>query len=303
MFLVLLMQLLYGCTFTISKILIGFSSPIFVIGIRMVIAGAILCVLALLLKKRYRFNRLEWGYIFQISFFGIFLPYTLRYWSQQYLPVIKTAIIYNVAPFGAFLFSRLLLKERSSLRKWMGLCVGFCAIVPILIDDRHVGGNAFGFISWPELAMLGAVFSFSYSWVIMKKLVTRNRTSPIILNGISMLIGGVCALMSSFSLETNHTLSNPTQFFLWLALIIIITNMICYNLYAYLLTKHSATLLSLAGLMAPFSAGITSWLYFGEALTWKSAISATFVLVGFIIFYYEELRHAGQILIEDIEEE
>lgn len=289
------MQLLYGCTFTISKILIGFAPPMFVIGIRMTIAGSLLTGLAYLFNKyKDRFDRRSWIYLAQVSFFGICLPYLLRYWSLQFLPVIKTAVIYNTAPFGTFIFSYFLLKERSSIRKWIGLVIGFAAILPVLISGRDMGAHAFGFLSWPEIAMLCAVMSFSYGWVIMKKLVLHSHASPFAINGISMFFGGICALVASGIFETAHTIIHPQQFVMWLALIILITNVICYNMYAYLLTHYSATLLSLAGLMAPVSAAITSWYWFGEKLTLDVVISAFFVLVGFAVFYYEELKHASE---------
>lgn len=297
MFLILLMQLLYGCTFTISKILISFASPMFVIGIRMTLAGSMLLSLVWLFKKKpQRFDRLSRWYLAQISIFGICLPYLLRYWSLQFLPVIKTAIMYNTAPFGTFIFSYFLLNERSSWRKWLGLVIGFLAIVPVLVSGNDLGKHAFGFISWPEIAMIAAVLSFSYSWVIMKKLTLHSKALPFAINGISMFYGGLLALGASFLFETSHTINNPSAFCWWLALIILITNVICYNLYTYLLNRHSATLLSLAGLAAPISAAITSWLYFGETLTWDTLASACLVLCGFGVFYYEELRHASESL-------
>ena len=68
------------------------------------------------------------------------------------------------------------------------------------------------------------------------------------------------------------------------------SNVFCYNLYAILLRKYSATLLSLAGLIAPVSAAITSWLYFGERVTWGAYVTGALVIIGFYLFYSEELR-------------
>lgn len=263
----------------------------------MTLAGSILLGLVLIFKKNtYQFDRISKWYLLQISVFGICLPYLLRYWSLQYLPVIKTAIMYNTAPFGTFIFSYFLLNERSSWRKWLGLAIGFSAIIPVLFANKDLGAQAFGFVSWPEVAMITAVLSFSYSWVIMKKLAHRSKALPFTINGISMFYGGLLALASSFVLETSHTIKTPALLCGWLLLIILITNVICYNLYTYLLKHHSATLLSLAGLAAPISAAITSWLYFGETLTWDILASAFLVLIGFGVFYYEELRHATESL-------
>ncbi len=294
MFLIVLMHALYGCTFTISKILINFANPIFVIGIRMIIAGTILgAYSAFFVKNKVKIDAKAMWYILQIAVVGIYLPYVLRYWSLKFLPVTKTALLYNIQPFAAYLFSYLFFSEKMTWKKAVGLVIGVSSVVPLLIAQQTPSEQAmhsFGFLSWPEIAMLASVTCFSYGWVVMKRLVLHNSISPARINGLNMLIGGVLALGTSFGLESSQTINDPYHFFFWLALIILITNLICYNLYAVLLRIYSATLLSLGGLFAPVSAAVTSWFYFGEAINWDAYASGGLVIVGFILFYSEELR-------------
>ncbi len=68
------------------------------------------------------------------------------------------------------------------------------------------------------------------------------------------------------------------------------TNVICFYLYSYLLKKYSATLISLGGLLAPLSAGFTSWLLLGEKITVDSLVSAILIVIGFLIFYLDEIK-------------
>ncbi|MBX9831075.1 DMT family transporter [Candidatus Babeliales bacterium] len=295
MFLVVFMQLLYGCTLTISKILIGFANPIFVIAIRMLIAGALLTAYATFIgrKKKVTIDAMSLFYIAQIGVIGIYLPYVLRYWALSYLPVIKAALIYNLAPFVSFFFSYLFFKEKATKRKWCGLLIGFVAIIPVLVARSQVEQAAgIGFLSWPEIAMLVSVSCFSYCWVVMKKLVMHTEIPAPQFNGLNMLIGGTCAMGTAHFIGAPMQINEPSTFFLWLGLIILVTNFICYNLYAHLLKRYSATLLSLAGLLAPVSAAVTSWLYFNEAITWDAYLSGFLVMVGFLVFYSEELKIA-----------
>lgn len=293
MFLVIFMQLLYGCTLTISKILIGFAHPIFVIAIRMLIAGALLTAYAMFIsrKKTVAIDRLSLFYIAQIGVLGIYLPYVLRYVALVHLPVIKVALIYNLAPFVSYFFSYIFFKEKANMRKWCGLLIGLIAIMPVLIARSQTEQAAVGFISWPEIAMLISVSCFSYCWVVMKKLVMHTEIPAPQFNGLNMLIGGACALGTAQFIQAPTQINEPTSFFFWLALVILITNFICYNLYAHLLKSYSATLLSLAGLLAPVSAAVTSWFYFNEAITWDAYLSGFLVLIGFLVFYSEELKN------------
>lgn len=296
MLLIVLLHALYGCTFTISKVLISFASPMLTIGIRMTLAGFLLSAYALFVSKKQETlftNSKTISYILQIAIFGTFFPYVLRYWALQFLPVAKTALIYNIAPFISFFFSYFIFDEKATIRKWIGLFFGFAGVIPVLIvksGAAEAATSGIGFLSWPEIAMLIAVTSFSYGWIVMKKLVTSTSLSPIQINGANMFLAGVMALMTSWYFENTFVVNQPLQFSCWLMLIIIITNFICANMYAMLLRHYSATLLSLAGLIAPISATITSWLYLGEAITIDVAITTVLVILGFTIFYSEELK-------------
>lgn len=300
MLLIVLLHALYGCTFTISKILISFASPMLTIGIRMTLAGFLLSAYALFISKKQETlftNSKTISYVLQIAIFGTFVPYVLRYWALQFLPVAKTALIYNIAPFISFFFSYFIFNEKATIRKWIGLCFGFAGVIPVLViksGAAEAGTTGLLCLSWPEIAMLIAVTSFSYGWIVMKKLVMSTSLSPVQINGANMLLAGIMALMTSWYFENTLAINQPAQFSCWLMLIIVITNFICANMYAMLLRHYSATLLSLAGLIAPISATITSWLYLGEAITIDIAITTILVIVGFAIFYSEELKTKRQ---------
>jgi drug/metabolite transporter (DMT)-like permease len=296
MLLIMLLHSLYGCTFTISKILVCLANPIFVIGIRMLIAGILLFTYTIIFKnKKNLFSTIDKKtllYLIQIAVIGTFFPYVLRYWATQFLPVTKTALLYSFSPLFSFFFSYFFLSEKATIRKWLGLIIGFCGIFPLLIAKSiptEQATDPIGFFSFPELAMIIAVICYCYGWAIMKKLILHNTLSPTQINGFNMFIAGILALITTLFIEPNQHIQLSIQFIFWLTLIIIITNIIYCRLYIKLLKKHSVTLLSLAGLISPISAAITSWIYFGEKITWDSFATGIFVLIGFGIFYSEEL--------------
>ncbi len=286
------LHILYGTTFTISKILVQYSSPIFIIGIRMVLAGLLLIGIAHFIGKvKIRYDRKTVSYLAQAAVFGIFIPYILRYWSLQYLPVTKTALIYNLGPFVTCIIAYFVFNETLTKKKALGLMLGFSSIIPLFITQtpQEATVEAIGRISWPELAMLCSVTCFSYGWIVVKKLLQHQPISSFALNGRTMLMGGILALGTSLIAEPNHTIAHPWEFASWLALIILITNVICFYLYSKLLTRHSATLLSLGSLLTPVSASITSALYLKEKISADFYISGFLIMTGFFIFYSDEL--------------
>ena len=175
-FFIFLMYALNGSTFTISKILVSQASPIFLVGIRMTIAGVLLLFYHRFIQGRpFTVPRGAIKHLFQSTICNIFIPYCLRYWAIQYVTGTKTAFFYNLAPFITHGIACAIGLEKGSWKKSFGLSIGFLGILPILTSGSYleslVGG--FYFISLPELALLGTIISFAYSWIVIQKMVRK----------------------------------------------------------------------------------------------------------------------------------
>jgi drug/metabolite transporter (DMT)-like permease len=233
-----------------------------------------------------------------LTIFNVYLTNVLEFWGLQYLTSAKACFLYNLSPFVAALFSYFMFKERMTLLKCLALVIGFLGFIPILITDSapesSVGG--IGFISWPELALLGAAIATVYGWIAMKQLV-KLHYSAISANGISMLAGGILSLITSFFFEAwcPYPVTSWSQFFIWIGLLTLVSNIICYNLYGYLLKKHSATFMTFVGFSSPFFTAFFGWLWLNETVTWHFYFSAAIVFTALYLYYYEELKEDGHI--------
>ncbi|MFZ5954022.1 MAG: DMT family transporter [Candidatus Dependentiae bacterium] len=294
MFLILLLYALFATSFPMSKILLSYVTPIFYTGIRMVIAGALLLGYErFYVRQRFSFHKKDLWLLAQIIFFGIYITYILRFWGLTYLPSSKTAFLFNVAPFFSSFYSYLIFKEKPTLRQWIGLAIGFIGIIPLLMttskSEQIIG--EISFVSWPELAILGAVAAHSYSWIVMRQMVRHRNHSPSLINGFSMFIGGLFALATGIFTEGIQPIPSLGSFIGWLLLIILISNIICHNLYAHLLKRYTATFLSFAGFLGPLFTAFYGWLILHETITWNFVISAVIVFIGLYLFYGDELKN------------
>lgn len=112
-------------------------------------------------------------------------------------------------------------------------------------------------------------------------------------NGISMVIGGTLALVHSYATGESWSpipVTDMGPFLQNSLLMCLISNIICYNLYGYLLKRYSATFMSLAGLVTPFFASFFGWYFLGETITWHYFASIAVFSVGLTLFYQEELK-------------
>ena len=296
MFLIILLYALFGSSFPMSKTLLGFVDPIFYTGIRMFIAGSLLLIYQFCYAHHHlKFNWKNVGLYLQVIFFGIYLTYILRFVGLATLTSSKTAFLFNFMPFFSAFYSYLFFKERLTRQQWMGLGIGFLGFIPILISssgpEKRLG--EFLLISWPELAVLTAVACQSYSWIIMRKLIREKSYAPSMINGMTMFSGGILALITAYIWEGPQEMADPGAFLSLLALVILISNIICHNLYAHLLHTYSATFLAFAGFLGPLFSAFYGWLFLAEKITWHFYVSAIIVFVGLYLFYRHELQVVG----------
>jgi drug/metabolite transporter (DMT)-like permease len=278
-----------------GKMLLASTTPFFLNGIRMTIGGLILLTyLFFYAHEHFVFKRKHLNWYLQMIFFGVYITYSLRFWGLNYMQAAKTNFIYNISPFMAAIFSYLFFNERLTGRKWLGLIIGLIGMLPILttssFNEKSIGEVTF--LSWPEIAVIISVITHTYSWIIMRKLVKEKNYSPMMINGLSMTCGGILALITSYFVDGTmaiHT-DSPARFFAILACIILVSNIICCNLYGHLLKRYTATFLSFSGFLSPLSTALYGWLLLGEKVTWHFYISSIVVFIGLYIFYQEELQ-------------
>ena len=84
--------------------------------------------------------------------------------------------------------------------------------------------------------------------------------------------------------------ANIPDFLLNLIAVVLISNIVCYNLYGYLLKKYTATFVSFAGFMGPLFTALYGWILLGETVTWHFYASSIIVFIGLYFFYQEELQ-------------
>lgn len=293
MLLILLLYALFGLTFTLGKITLSYAQPFFIVAARMLIGGSGLLSYIYLTKKIDCYpKKTDIRYYIQATLFGIFIPYCCRAWALQYISTGKSAFLFNLMPFFTALFSYLFLREKLNIYKIMGLIIGFTGMIPILITNTKLETSvgSWGFLSLPELITLVAVASFGYHFIVMQNLVKHRGCAPILANGISMLWGGLLSFGGSILFETNWLKGNPKTFLLLLLLQILISNIICLNLQAWLLKHYSSTFMSFASFLSPLFASFYGWFLLGEKITSNFFLSLLIVITGLAIYYYGEFH-------------
>jgi drug/metabolite transporter (DMT)-like permease len=317
MIFVLVLYILQSLTFTISKTALEYAAPIFFVGVRMSLGGIFLLgYMYFLNRHNWYFNKKNIWLIIQISFFNIYLSFILELWGLQYVSSSKDCFLLGLSPFVTALFEWRFLDEHMTIKKWMGLLIGFVGFFPILLKETPLEEmvGSFFFISLPELAILGAAIADAYALILIRGLVLKEHYFPVMINGITDFLGGFAALITSLIIEKRPLVKFPpyameiswahlpciqyifgdlgakiVPLAFYILLLILLVNVIFYNFYIYLLKKYSATFLSFVGFSAPLFAAFFGWLFLGESISWEFFISVFVVGFGLYIFYQDEL--------------
>lgn len=292
-FLIVLLFALFASIFSLQKKNLDYAEPFFLIGIRMTIAGILLLSYFFFkynLKLIFKASNLK--FFFWLSIFNIYLTNIFELWGLKNMSSAKACMIYSLSPFINVLFACFILNEFITKKKIFGLIFGFLGIIPMIIfktkDEQNVA--SFFAFSLAEVSLLFSVFFSVLGWIFLKKIINLN-CSFILANGFSMFFGGILILIHSFIFGENW---NPfpilnTKYFLFYTLItLIVSNLICYNLFGYLLKFFSTTFMTFCGLITPFFAGFWGWIFLNEIITLHFFISILCFFIGLYIFYKEE---------------
>lgn len=297
--LVFLLFALFASVFTIGKTALEYSQPFFLIGTRMCIAGILLLIYTFFKHpEEFKFSKRDFWPFVKLAIFNIYLTNTLEFWGLKYLTSFKTCFIYSLSPFLSALFSYFVFSETMTPKKWIGLLIGCIGISPILLSqgsDEIMTGQ-FLFFSWAELAVLIACISSVYGWILLRQLIRDHNFTPLVANGFSMLIGGFFALAHSFVTEdwSPVPVTELIPFFECTIALILISNIICYNLYGHLLKKYSTTFMSFAGFTTPMFTAFFGWIFLGEMVTWEFYFSLGIIFIGLYVFNNEEVKAAQE---------
>jgi drug/metabolite transporter (DMT)-like permease len=292
---VILLYALFASLFSLQKMTLEYSEPFFFVGSRMLFAGLILFAYQFLRNRAaLKIAPKHLGYFMILGLFAIYLTNIFEAWGLNNMPSAKACMIYSLSPFLSAVMAYWVLRETMSISKFLGLCIGFLGLIPIFMlkSQTELSTGQLWSMSFPEGALLLATLFSVSGWIALKKLVFEYQYSAITANAISMILGGVFALLHSyFSGETWAPIpvTQLEPFIYNTAIMCFISNIICYNLYGYLLKRYSATLMSFSGLVSPLFASLFGWIFLQEAITWHYIASLAIFAIGLTVFYRAEL--------------
>lgn len=263
--LILLTTFLMGSSFAVVKIGLPYSSPLSLAALRFTLAGLIMAMIVIFLKRPHPNSKGDWIKMLIIGTFqtagvmgGIFL-------SLRTITASESSILTFTNPLLVVVFGTIFSQARYKLYQWIGVLLGLVGVIITM-------GAQLEF----KVGILSAVF-WAISTLLAKKWGAISDTW--VLSAYQMLFGGLLLLLGSFILEKPFFIMNGNSLFilLWLS---IMSSIVQFAVWYYLLQKSDPGKTSAFLFLAPFFGVLSGWALLGEPIYTSLLIGGLFIIIG-----------------------
>jgi drug/metabolite transporter (DMT)-like permease len=242
--------------------------------LRVLIAGAALVGFAMIVRADLQWRRWWKQYLF-VGLFNSAIPFALISHAMKTLPAGYGAIINSLSPFFGMIFAAILLSERITWPRIVGLLLGLGGVFllvnlgPIAITPSVIIG---------VLCCTLATLSYGFISVWVKKHVTG--APPLGIAGAALLLSGLAMTPVSLTLGSHPTTMPPLHVWIALLALALVCSAIAYLLYFRLIKDLGPTKAISVTFLIPFFGVLWGAIFFDERLTLGAAAGGALVLIG-----------------------
>jgi drug/metabolite transporter (DMT)-like permease len=286
---------LWGTAMVAMKGVMDQSSPLFVGTLRIIPAGLLVIVAAVLMGKSQPQGWKAWLWIslFALVDATLFQGFLVTGLSKTGAGL--GSVMIDSQPLAVALLAWLLYGEQVRVWGALGLLVGIAGISCIGLPDEWIIDWFSGNFAWPALTLspwdtAQAFFSRGESWMLLAALsmavgtVMIQRVSkyadPVMATGWHMLIGGIPLLIGSWLTESNQWQALTLQSWAAMGYSTVFGSAIAYGLFFWFASKGNLTSLSALTFLTPVFALIFGNLFLAEVLSPIQAMGVGLTLVS-----------------------
>ncbi len=267
--------LIWGSTYLAIRYAVESIPPLLTAGIRHLIAGSILLLLALWKGARPTWSQIRASAV--IGFFFFLVGHGSLHWAERILPSGLASLLIAVEPIFVFLLASVAARVwRLNAMLLAGILMGLVGVGVL------VGGAALESGHGTALACVAVlVGAFSWSVGIIYSRRSRLSGSPLLLSALSLLSGSAMLLVvGALAGEAKGFTFLQVKGKSWLALayLILFGSVVAFTAYNWLLEQFSPTLVATHTYVNPVVAVLLGWAYGGETLGLRVGIASAMVV-------------------------
>lgn len=272
----LFVGILYGANYSIVKTVTPeFIKPFGFIVVRVIVATLLFWLISIGGKSKIDWKNDGWR-IFLSALFGVGINMLAFFKGVSLTSAINGSIIMTLTPAMVFITSAIIIKERVTGQKIMGLIIGFIGAFMII----YLGRSAVNQGDWRgDLLIILNATSYGSYLVIVKPLL--KKYDPLTLSKWIFLIGCLLVLPVGWSeLSTTDWNQFTPQTYWAMAFVIIGVTFLVYIINIWAMKKVNPSTVGAYIYVQPVFAVLIASMFYGEVLTYVHLIAAILVFVG-----------------------
>ncbi|MHA6206296.1 DMT family transporter [Dyella soli] len=185
------------------------------------------------------------------------------------------ALLAYTMPFWAVLLAWLILHERLTRRRWLGLGLAAVGLACIIEPWRGMGNTQ------STLLAVGAGAAWAMGTVLSKQVFLRHAPSPLNLTAWQMLFGAM-ALVAIAWCVPQRSIDWSLDFIGGLAYSVVMASSVAWGLWLVVLQRLPTAVASLASLGVPIVSVLLAWAILHERPSAMEGLGIAFVLLGLV---------------------
>jgi len=273
--------LIWGTTYLGIRIALETIPPLLMAAIRWIVAGGVLIVL-LKVRGVQMPQRREWPALAVLGILLLGFGNGAVVWAEQTVPSGLTAVLVATSPFWMVGIDALMPDgERLTLRRTLGLIVGFCGIVMLVWPEIRVGEGGRTFLAGVISAQIACI-----GWAVGSSYARRRgrghakEENVLATAAFEMLFGGVALLAVALVMRENTRLAFSPRSAGALVYLTFVGAVAGFSAYAYALKHLPVATVSLYAYVNPIIAVVLGTLVLQEPFNVRMAAAAAVVLTG-----------------------
>jgi drug/metabolite transporter (DMT)-like permease len=187
----------------------------------------------------------------------------------------RIALLAYTMPFWAVLLAWLILSERLTPRRWLGLGLAAVGLVCI-IEPWHGLGNTSS-----TLLAIGAGMAWALGTVLSKRVFLHHAPTPLNLTAWQMLFGAIALVIVTLCVP-QRSIDWSWGFIGGLAYSVVMASSIAWGLWLVVLQRMPTAVASLASLGVPIVSVLLAWAILHERPSAMEVVGIVFVLLGLV---------------------
>ena len=287
--------IIWGLTWPLSKAALAYTPPILLAGMRSLLAGLLLLIIAIPNKERLQFRK-YWSIYLISGIFNSVLFYDLQIIGLQYMASGLFTVIVYLQPIFIGLIAWVWIKEPMTTAKVVGLLIGFAGVAVV-----SVGGVS------GEISIIGIILGIltALSWAIGTVYIKKegHKVDGVWLITCQSLIGGTIMTTIGSYFEDWSKIVWGTPYILSMIFLSVFSVAIAWIVYAYLLNKGEASRVASFNFLVPVIALVIGTLLLDEPFTYSVFAGLALIIFSILLVNYQGPYQKKKELIDPVTSE